>query len=228
MEAEPVNVPAPRAVPVPQPRAIPVPVPVPANDRDGRRGRPQPVPVPTRAPVSDLPLPSRRPDRIPRRVRANLCFNHDEEASKDTCAACKLPFCGNCLVTVQDQLLCGPCKNFRIAGLGRTTRILPLAILALVVSLVSGPVMLILSLLGVSLYLSEGADGLGMAIAMCVLSLATPLAGLVLALMALRRLEAKAQYGGRGLAAGAACVGVVGVLWTVAVAAVVISKAVQG
>jgi hypothetical protein len=225
MDAEPVGMPAARAAPVPQPRAVPVPVPA---ERDGAPRPRRPEPVPVRAPVSDLPLPSRRADRLPRRVRAHLCFNHDEDASKDTCAACKLPFCGNCLVSIQDQLLCGPCKNFRIGGMGRTTRVLPLSILALVVSLVSGPVMLILSLLAVGLYLSEGSEGLGVSIALCVLSLLLPLGGLVLALTALRRLETKPQYGGRGLAAGAACAAAIGVLWSVAVAAVVISRSMQG
>ena len=108
-------------------------------------------------------------------------------------AGCKLPFCNNCLVTIQGQTLCGPCKNFRIAGMGRTTRLLPLSVLALVVSLVSGPVMLILSLLAVSLYLSEGLEAVGAAIALCLMALVMPVAGLALAVMALRRLEKRPE-----------------------------------
>ena len=46
------------------------------------------------------------------------------------------------VITLQGETLCGPCKNFKFGGLGRPTRPLPLAILALIVSLVSAPVML--------------------------------------------------------------------------------------
>jgi hypothetical protein len=193
-------------------------------DREPAPARPRRSEPP---PAAELPLPSRRPDRIPRRVRANLCFNHDEEASTGTCAACKLPFCDDCLVTLQGQTLCGPCKNFKIAGLGRPIRVMPLAVLALVVALVSGPVMLILSLMGVSLYLSE-KDALGVAMVLCVLALALPITGLVLAVMALRRFEVQPQFGGRGLAAGGACVAAVGVLWGLSVAAVLLCKSFEG
>ncbi len=226
-EVEPLRVPAARPVPERIPRAVPVPQrePVP----QGRR--PEPVPLPAREPPppAELPLPSRRPDRLPRRVRPNLCFNHDEDASQENCSACKLPFCGRCLVTIQGQVLCGPCKNFRIGGMGRTTRVLPMAVLALVVALVSGPVVLVLTLLGVGIYLSEGSqDGLGVAIALCVLALTLPGTGLVLTRMAQRRFEARPRYGGRGLASSAACASAVGILWAVVVAAVLITKAVQG
>src|SRR4051812_16952701 len=147
LDAQAVPVPGPPGVPAPPARPVPVPVPVPADREPARRRQPAPPPPPPRAPlpVPAPPPPARRPDRIPRRVRANLCFNHDEDPSTDTCAACKLPFCGNCLVSIQGRPLCGPCKNFQIAGQGRTTRVLPLAVLALVISLVSGPVVMILS-----------------------------------------------------------------------------------
>jgi hypothetical protein len=167
-------------------------------------------------------LPARSPPRIPRRVRPTLCFIHDADASTETCSACKLPFCNNCLVSLQGKPLCGPCKNFSIAGMGRTTRLLPLAVLALVVSLVSAPVVLSLTLLGVALHLSEGY--LGVAVALCVLSLTVTTTGLLLGLLALRRFETQPQFAGRGLACGALCAAFMGMTWSVAVAAIVISR----
>src|SRR5262252_1304822 len=69
-----------QAEPVPRPRA------------------PEPPPEARRGP--DLPPPRRR-ERPVRRVRASYCFNHDEDASTDTCAECKLPFCKGCVVTLR-------------------------------------------------------------------------------------------------------------------------------
>ncbi len=220
LEAQPVEVPAPRPVPAPAPRQRPVPVPL---ERAPVPRRVEPAPPPP--PPADLPV--RRPDRLPRRIRAHLCFNHDEDASAGTCAACKLPFCGNCLVTLQDQTLCGPCKNFKVAGLGRAVRVMPLAVLALVVSLVAGPVMLILSLLGASLYLSE-KDAFGVALLLCSLAQALPITGLVLAVVSLRRFETSPQLDGRGLAGGAACAAAVGLVWSLSVTLLIVCKHLQG
>src|ERR687892_749265 len=44
---------------------------------------------------------------------------------EETCAPCKLPFCKGGVVGIQGGLLCGPCKNFRLASLGRPPRVLP-------------------------------------------------------------------------------------------------------
>jgi hypothetical protein len=235
MEAEPVPVPA--SVPIPPSRPVP---PSPRRDRDrdrewdrdwdrgrdrdrdrdrdredDRRERRPPPPA-------SAPLPTQKPNRIPRRVRANLCFNHDEDASTGTCIACRLPFCSNCLVLIRGETMCGPCKNFQIAGFGRATRPLPLAILALVVSLTSVPVMFVLSWLSYGLYVGEGM--LGVCIAVCVLGLTLPCTGLLLAQASLRRLETQPQHGGRGMAAGALFTSLVGVLWTVGVAVILIAR----
>ena len=138
------------------------------------------------------------------------------------CDACKLPFCKRCVITLGGQTLCGPCKNFRIAALGRALRVLPLAVVALVVSLVSGPVMLILSLVAIGLHVGEGATGA--AVALCLLALALPVAGLCLAGRALRLIESRPEVGGRALATSAACAALVGALWCVTVIGILAVK----
>jgi hypothetical protein len=203
--------------------AQPVPVPVPpSRPRTVPREIPEALPT---GPPPAAPLPPRPPASLPRKVRPEFCFNHDEDASTGTCAACRLPFCPNCLVALGGQTLCGPCKNFRVGGMGRPPRVLPLAVVALVVSLVSGPVTLILSLVAVGLHIGEGTTG--EAVGLCILALVLPVAGLVLAGMALRRIDARPQLGGRALAASGACAALVGALWCVSVAVLVVVKHLQ-
>jgi hypothetical protein len=192
--------------------------------------RPRPAPAaPRQAPIEDpwlAPLPPRKPERLLRKINPSFCLQHDEDASEASCDACKLPFCKRCLVCLQGQTLCGPCKNFRIASLARPPRTLPLAVVSLVVSLVSGPVTLILSLVAMGLHIGEGATG--GAVVLCLLGVTMPVAGLVLAGMALRQVEARPQTGGRGLAASGACAALVGALWCVTVMALVAVKHWQG
>lgn len=69
---------------------------------------------PATAPEPAVPVVEARP----RRGRAvkrdpDRCFNHQEVPQSAHCADCDEAFCGNCLVTLQGQTLCGPCKNFR-------------------------------------------------------------------------------------------------------------------
>jgi hypothetical protein len=195
----------------------------------------QPVPPRARVPAPaepeerrppEPPLPSRRPARPFRKVRPESCFNHDEQASSAVCAECRLHFCPACVVTLRGRTLCGPCKNFLIRGSSCPARVLPLAVLALVVCLVSGPVTLILTLLAIGLQASEGVTG--GAVLLCLVSLVLPGAGLVLAGMALKQIEVRPQTGGRGLATGGAAAAAAGVLWAVTVAVVAVCKVWQG
>jgi hypothetical protein len=194
-----------------RPRASPMPAAVPAS---------RPVPSEERRPEPSLPF--RKPDRPLRKISPNFCLQHDEDPSEVNCDACKLPFCKRCVVSIQGQTLCGPCKNFRIAGLGRPPRILPLAVYALVISLVSGPVTLILSLVAMGLHISEGATAA--AVVLCLLGSSLPITGLILAGLALRQIETRPQVGGRALATSGACIALVGVLWCVTVIGVVVVK----
>jgi hypothetical protein len=201
----------PAAVPTSATRAVSVPV---------------PAEVPPSRKVEDAPsestLPVHRPARLIGRVNPGFCFHHGDSASEATCDACKLPFCKLCVVTVQGQTLCGPCKNFRVAALGRLPRLLPLAIVALVVSLVSGPVMLILSLVAMGLHLGEGETGA--AVVLCLMAIFLPLVGLYLAGKALRQMDARPEMGGRALAISGACAALVGVLWCLTVIALLVVK----
>src|SRR5262245_10458248 len=196
VEVEPVP-PRPRPAPPhrPVPAAVPVPVPIPD-------ALPASAPAPARAPAppgpAPLPLGPRRLPVLLGKVNPNFCFTHDELPREETCSACKLPFCKACVVTLQGQVVCGPCKNFRLAGLGRPPRVLPAATLALVVALVVAPVSFVLSLVAMGLALGEGLFA-APAILLGV-SITGPALGLMLSARALRRLEERADLGGRGRA----------------------------
>ncbi len=220
-----VSVDIPDAIPLPAPVLDAVPAAVPA-----RATRAVSVPVPSELPPSrkvedsapESGLPVHRPARLIGRVNPGFCFHHGDSTSASTCDACKLPFCKLCVVSLQGQTLCGPCKNFRVAALGRSPRLLPLAIVALVVSLVSGPVMLILSLVAMGLHMGEGETGA--AIVLCLLAMILPFVGLYLAGKALRQMDARPEMGGRALAISGACAALVGVLWCLTVIALLAVK----
>src|SRR5260370_10375268 len=119
----------------PEPDATPAPIPLP------------PAPIPASRPRSypersDDRRPAERPliRRQPRRENPRYCLNHEDAGSEHTCADCKAAFCAGCVVTVQGQTLCGPCKNFRIRAMNRPAAGAGLAIVSLVVGLVGGPV----------------------------------------------------------------------------------------
>jgi hypothetical protein len=193
------------AEPVPEPRRVPTP-----------RAEPP------RSAVPDGPTFSRKPMRLLGKVNPKFCYHHDESPREATCSACRLPFCASCVVSQQGETLCGPCKNFRLAGMGRAERVLPLAIVSFVVSLAGGPVALILSLVGVGLFRTEGMAMA--ALALCLVGAAIPIGGLILSRMALRLIDKQAQSGGRSLATSCAGICIVELLWCSSVAALVIRQ----
>ena len=69
----------------------------------------------------------------------NYCLNHPDTASQHTCADCGEAFCADCVVALQGEMLCGPCKNFRIRSLHRPARPSGLAIGSLILGLIGGP-----------------------------------------------------------------------------------------
>lgn len=181
-----------------------------------------PVPILDAEPVEAPPPPSlapdtlRRPGRLLGKINPRLCLQHREQPFEALCAACQLPFCARCVVELQGQYLCGPCKNFRLARLGQPRRVLPLAVLALVVALCAGPVAGILSLAAAGLYRSEGI--LSVSLTLCVLALLFPSTALGVSGLALARLETRDEMGGRGLAASGASAALVCIIWCVTVA----------
>src|SRR5438874_9786727 len=74
---------------------------------------PADVPEPSAAEREDNDRPRRRRGPAERRDRG-YCLNHPDTASEQTCADCGEGFCADCVVTLQGEVLCGPCKNFRI------------------------------------------------------------------------------------------------------------------
>jgi hypothetical protein len=126
-------------------------------------------------------------------------------------------------VELQGKTLCGPCKNFRIRGLHRPARVPGLAVVALVVGLVSGPVSFCLTTAGAS---AQG--GPVVAVLLSVVGLVLPVGGLVVSWLALREIETKPNLGGRGLAMTGATTSLIGALWCATVAFLVIIKMAQG
>jgi hypothetical protein len=221
------------------PRPAPPPPPAPEERRPERQ---RPFPPLTRGRVEEdeddrppsrpweragegLPEPKRRPPEL-RRVRPNFCYHHDEVASEHTCAECRLPFCSACVVTLQGRTLCGPCKNFHLSGLSRPPRVVPYAVVALVLGLVSGPVTLVLTFFAVGLHMHQGTAAAG--VLLCLLSLILPGSALVLAWLGLRQIETQAQAGGRALATSGGSIALVGVLWSLTVALLLVGKHWQG
>lgn len=96
--------------------------------------------IPVEERDDDLRPPRRRPSwgDVPAHDPA-YCFNHQDVPTQHTCPACGLSFCEACVVRLQGQLLCGPCKNFRVRQGQRPPRTSVLAIASLVVALVGGP-----------------------------------------------------------------------------------------
>ena len=165
----------------------------------------------------------KRKAHVFRRRRPGFCFNHDDIATDKICADCKEPFCPDCIVELQTSTLCGPCKNFRIRGLHRPARVPGMAVVALIVGLVSGPVTFCLTLVGAG---PQGTPTWG--VILSILGLVLPVGGLVVSWMALREIETKPNLGGRGLAMTGATSSLVGALWCLTVAFLVILRMVQG
>jgi hypothetical protein len=176
----------------------------------------------------DQPAQPREPDDLPlrrkqvrlRRVRPGFCFHHEEDASETNCEECRIPFCSRCVVPLQGRTLCGPCKNFRIAALGRPARIPPLAPIALLVGLVSGPVCLVLTFLALGQQI--GAGNTGGAVMLCLLSLCVSVTGLVLGGKTLRQIERLPQARGASLGICAATTSAVSALWSLTLAGLLI------
>jgi hypothetical protein len=159
--------------------------------------------------------PRRRPRRReePRRDPA-YCFNHEDQPSEQTCADCGEAFCSACVVTLQDRVLCGPCKNFRIRGLQRPKQVPALAVLALVAGLASGPLSFCLT---VPIFNPQTGGQPALALGLSVGGLLLPLGALVLGAFALREIETKPHTGGRGTAVTGMTTAVAGLLWCLAV-----------
>lgn len=209
----------------PEPDAIPVPIPVPPTP-------PSPPPRSRSYPERDRDDEPRRDDHLPwrrhapRRANPNYCLNHDTVASEATCADCKAAFCSACVVTVQGQSLCGPCKNFRVRALNRPTRVSGMAIVSLVVGLVGGPVTFCLNLFSIGN--QQTSPSAAVTVVLTLVGMIVPTGALVLGWMALREMDVKSRTGGRSLALTGLTSGLVGVLWSLAIGSLLVIKHLQG
>jgi len=169
--------------------------------------------------------PRRSRDR--RRPNPAYCLNHDETPKEAVCAACRCSFCSACVVVLQDQTLCGPCKNFRLAGLSRPLRLLPLAIVSFVLALVCTLVNLMLSFIAIGITIVK-ESALAAAIACCAIALLFAVGELIVSGLALRQMDRQPALGGRGLAMTGAMAGLTGVVWAFTLVIFIVARQVQG
>jgi hypothetical protein len=137
-----------------------------------------------------IPVARPRPRGGRTRPDPNFCFHHPTVPAKSPCADCREGFCADCLVTLQGESLCGPCKNFRVRLVDMPPRVSTMAVVSLILALVTGPLALCVLPLGRST-------------ATFYLSLATLLpqvAALVLGILGLREAEMSPKIGGWSLA----------------------------
>ena len=144
------------------------------------------------------------------------CLNHEEVPSEHVCAACGEAFCSTCVATFQGQVLCGPCKNYRIRRMEQRPRLSLWAIASLLVALVSMPVAFGLSYLELFAYLNGQATGTRL-ILLSLLGVPLPLAGLILGKRALRDFVASPPRYGRGAAMTALTMAAVSAFWSITV-----------
>jgi hypothetical protein len=199
----------------------------------------EPVPTSRPAPRPAVPLPPGEPPhraaalarprrRVPefRKINPAYCYNHDETPSEKTCVDCQVAFCPACVVELRGQPVCGPCKNFRLRGLSRPARLAPLAVITLVVALASGPVSFCLPTMAAGWQVNGGA--VVATVVVSLMGMAFPVIALWLAWKALAELETTPHLAGRSLVMTGAVTGLVGVLWSATVAALMIAKQFQG
>jgi hypothetical protein len=189
--------------------AAPAPPPTPAAER--------------RAPPSWTP----RPRPTERRVNTGFCFNHEDTPSTHACAACDIGFCSRCVVTLNGETLCGPCKNLRIRFLSRPEQVSGMGILSLVLGLVGGLVAFILTMWGMTLLIVMN-QAISNCLLFCLLGMIVPAAALIVGLLALRDIDSKTHRGGRSLALTGVTTGLFGTLWSLTFALILIAKQIQG
>jgi hypothetical protein len=194
---------------------------------------PEPEPAPAEAPLPILleeePEPPRRPERRPEPSRGwrpfkkpeaqrrdpDFCFNHQDRPKTTTCADCAESFCDACTVTVREQTLCGPCKNYRVRTLQKPRSPSALAIMSGVVGVISCPVVFCPTF-SVAAVAQTGADvstplvslGLGL----------VPVVALVLGVFGLWQVEAKPRVSGRAWAVLGMTSATAGLLWCLTLA----------
>jgi hypothetical protein len=199
------TVPAPKAPALP---AEPLPAGEPERQAEPRRRRDW---------DDEVSEPAWRRQRALRKRDPAYCFNHEDTPSQQTCADCGEAFCERCVVTFQDAVVCGPCKNFRVRTVQRPPRPSTFAIVSLVVALLGAPI---------GFCLPNMAHGTGTGsplgvLAAAVVGLCAPLVALVLGLKALREIENQPKVGGRALAMTGVTTAAASLLWSLSLVLIV-------
>lgn len=176
-------------------------------------------------PAPEFLRPRRACDR--RRPNPAYCLNHEDTPKEAICDACRCSFCSACVVALQGQTLCGPCKNFRLAGLGRPARLAPLAVVSFVLALVCMVVSLLLCFMAIG-FTVKMESGLAGAIPCCAIALCFAVGELIVSGLALRQMDRQPALGGRGLAMTGAAAGLTGVVWALALGGFIVARQVQG
>jgi hypothetical protein len=155
---------------------------------------PKLVPIDESGPEATYPRSSSEAWDVRHRDPAH-CLNHPYQATVHTCAACGEGFCADCVVTLQGETLCGPCKNFRIRRLNQPARLAVLAILSPIIALIAGPVFVFILLACIGVEASTPT-----VFAVGFVGLGVQVLALVFGIVSLRSAEADARIGGRSLA----------------------------
>jgi hypothetical protein len=192
---------------------------VPAPETPPEPAEPLPAREPRRRRAwdDDEPEPSWRRQRALRRRDPAYCFNHEDTPSRQTCADCGEAFCERCVVTFQDAVRCGPCKNFRVRTLLRPPRPSTLAIVSLVVALLGAPI----GFCGANMAHGTGSGSPLAVLAAAVVGLCAPLVALVLGLRGLQEIENKPKVGGRALAMTGVTTAAASLLWSLSLVLIV-------
>jgi hypothetical protein len=188
---------------------------VPWETEAGAEEAPQAFPkvwLDTSSPPAPAPRSLQEPLRRP--LSPGYCFNHVHAPSTQSCSACLIEFCDNCIVKLGDQYLCGPCKNFRVLSLTRPARPSVLSVVCLALGLAGGPVAGCLTLWGV------GPAAGSMGLALIILAFVLPVVTLVLGIKAISDMGSNRRIGGRGMAIIGIMSGIAGVLWCITVAGI--------
>lgn len=128
---------------------------------------------------------SRRPGRK-FRIDPSFCLNHNQLPSRTTCRDCGEAFCSDCVIEVEGDTLCGPCKNFRVRSWQQPPRVSGFALFSVLVALVG--------LFGILAVRSNVSTTL------CIIALLPQALALTLGGMGLRAVERNPALGGRSLA----------------------------
>jgi len=165
--------------------------------------------------------PVRRPDGSLAEQRRRqrdpaFCLNHPDASASATCPDCEEAFCAGCLVAFRGQVLCGPCKNFRVRALQRPGQFSVAALFSLFLGLFTGPFGLFCVSLSANMRTAVPS----------FFALIMPVAAIVLGAKAMRDIETRPRMTGRSIAIAGMVSGLVTAFLTV-VFAILVGKQVE-